>query len=126
MRTSRSISTLVAGCFLSVQLLLVPAAHAAMISTQSVLQVEQRSAQEARIVSVLQRVEVSNMLAKNGLNIEQVESRLQRLSNVEVAQLADRADQIPAGEDALELVLVVFLVLILLDLLGVTNIFPRI
>lgn len=97
-----------------------------MVSTQSVLQVEQRSAQEARIVSVLQRAEASSMLAKNGLNVEQVESRLQRLSNAEVAQLAERADQIPAGEGALELVLVIFLVLILLDILGVTDIFPRI
>lgn len=123
---SRTLNTLVAACFLSVQLLLVPAAQAAMVSTQSVLQIEQRSAQEARIVSALQRTEASNLLAKNGLSVDQVESRLQRLSNLEISQLADRADKIPAGEGALELVLVVFLVLILLDLLGVTDIFPRI
>lgn len=120
---SRTISTLVTGCFLSVQLLLVPAAHAAMVSTQSVLQVEQRSAQEARIISALQRVEVSSFLARNGLSVDQVESRLQRLSSTEITQLATRADQIPAGEGAVGVVLTVLLVLLLLELLGVINVF---
>lgn len=115
---SQAINALVAICFLSVQLLLVPATHAAMISTRSILQIEQRSAQETRIVSALQRHEVSAMLAENGLSVEQVESRLQRLSNTEVAQMAKHADQIPAGEGVLGVVLVVLLILVLLKIIA--------
>lgn len=126
MKISRMVAGLMSLCFLTVQLFVVPAAQAAMVSTHELIQSDQRAAQEARIVETLQRSQVRDMLAENGLTLAQVEQRLQRLSNAEIAQLAERADQLPAGEGPLELVLVIFLVLILLDILGVTDVFPRI
>lgn len=126
MSISRVLTGMLVCCFLSVQLVLVPAASAAMVSTQTVLHSEQRGAQEARIISALQRAQAATILKDNGLSVEQVELRLQRLSNAEVAQLADRADQIPSGEGVLGVVLVVLLILLILEILGFTNISSKI
>lgn len=123
---SRCFASLLATCFLSVQLLLVPAAHAAMVSTDSVLLDQQRASQEAAILRALQQDKAREILAGQGISLDQVEQRLQRLSHAEIQQLAERADSLPAGEGLLEVVVVVFLVLILLDLLGTTDIFPNI
>jgi len=122
----RCFISLLVTCFLSVQLLLVPAAHAAMVSTDSVLLDSQRAHQQAVILRALQQDKARDVLAGQGISLVQVEERLQRLSHAEIQQLAERADSLPAGEGALEVVVVVFLVLILLDLLGTTDIFPNI
>lgn len=126
MNISRAFNSLLAICFLSVQLVLVPAANAAMVSTESVLHAEQRSVHESRIINALQRTQAVAILENNGLSVEQVEARLQRLSNNEVAQLAQQADNIPAGEGVLGVVLVVLLILLILEILGVTDISPKI
>lgn len=126
MPVSRCFISLLAACFLSVQLLLVPAAHAAMVSTDSVLLDTQRADQEAVILRALQQDKARDVLAGQGISLAQVEERLQRLSHAEIQQLAERADSLPAGEGLLEVVVVLFLVLILLDLLGTTDIFPNI
>jgi hypothetical protein len=126
MNTSRIFNSFLAICLLSVQLVLVPAANAAMVSTESVIHDEQRSAQEARIMGALQRAQAVTMLEKNGLSVEQVEVRLQRLSNTEVAQLADQADRIPAGEGVLGVILVVLLIFLILEILGITDISPKV
>lgn len=126
MPVSRCFVSLLATCFLSVQLLLAPAANAAMVSTDSVLLEQQRASQEAAILRALQQDKAREVLAGQGVSLAQVEERLQRLSHAEIQQLAERADSLPAGEGLLEVVVVVFLVLILLDLLGTTDIFPNI
>lgn len=122
----RCFTSLLATCFLSVQLLLVPSAQAAMVSTDSVLLQQQRAEQKAVILRTLQQDKAREVLAGQGVSLAQVEERLQRLSHTEIQQLAERADSLPAGEGLLEVVVVVFLVLILLDLLGTTDIFPNI
>ena len=51
--------------------------------------------------------------------------RVDALSDEEVAVLADRLDQLPAGgTDVLTVALIVFLVLLLTDILGYTKVFP--
>jgi hypothetical protein len=97
-----------------------------MVSTDSVLLQQQRAEQEAVILRTLQQDKAREVLAGQGVSLAQVEERLQRLSHTEIQQLAERADSLPAGEGLLEVVVVVFLVLILLDLLGTTDIFPNI
>jgi hypothetical protein len=52
-------------------------------------------------------------------------ARVDALSDEEVAALAGRLDQLPAGgADVLIVALIVFLVLLLTDILGYTKIFP--
>ena len=55
-------------------------------------------------------------------------ARLASLSDQEVQEIAGRIDELPAGQNAVVGVLViagvVFLVLVIMDLLGVTDVFP--
>lgn len=119
--------------FVAMHTLLVPAAQAAvtgasqgMIGTAEVLQQETRAENEARIRDVLARDNASSALERFGVSPEQVDERLDRLSDSELASLADQAEDLPAGEGALGVLVFILVLLIILDLLGVTNVFPAI
>lgn len=112
--------------FALVQCLMVPMAHGAMIGTDEVLQEESRGEQKARILGALDREQAASALERFGVAPDRVEERLDRLSDRELAQLANQADELPAGEGALGVLVFVLVLLIVLDLLGVTNIFPAI
>jgi len=53
-------------------------------------------------------------------------ARVDRLSEQEVATAAERMQQLPAGGDGgiVGAIVLIFLVLLLTDILGVTNVFP--
>jgi hypothetical protein len=46
------------------------------------------------------------------------------MSDDEVAQLAGRIDQAPAGGDILGILFTVFIILLITDILGLTKVFP--
>ena len=111
--------------FTTVQCLMVPIAHAGMIDTGQVLAAENRAEHKASMTRLLSRDDAADALNRFGVAPEQINERLDRLSDSELAALAERADELPAGGVAGTLVLILLL-LIILDLLGVTNIFPAI
>jgi hypothetical protein len=78
-----------------------------------------------QVASFLERSEVRDRMQTLGVDPAAARTRVAALSDDEVASLADQLDQLPAGgSDVLTAVVVVFLILVILDLLGVTNIFP--
>jgi hypothetical protein len=46
------------------------------------------------------------------------------LTDAEVARISQQIDTLPAGGDALGVVVLIFVILIITDALGVTDIFP--
>ena len=54
-----------------------------------------------------------------------IEGRLAALSQDEIASLADQIEQAPAGGDALAVIGIVFVVLLILELVGVIDIFKK-
>jgi hypothetical protein len=82
-------------------------------------------ADRSRIAAALERTELREQLAVFGVSLEQAQARVAALTDAEAAELAGRLDELPAGGiDVLAVVLVVFLVLLLTDILGYTQIFP--
>ena len=78
-----------------------------------------------QVTSFLERSEVRDRMQALGVDPDAARIRVAALSDDEVASLADQLDQLPAGgSDVLTAIVVVFLILVILDLLGVTNIFP--
>ena len=78
-----------------------------------------------QVTSFLERSEVRDRMQALGVDPEAARTRVAALSDDEVAALSDQLDQRPAGgSDVLTAVVVVFLILVILDLLGVTHIFP--
>ncbi len=105
--------------------LYVPAAQAALVGTTAVLgaaAVSQNS-ERLRVLSQLHRQDVQAQLKAHGVDPAQVQARVNSLSDSEVHALATHLDQLPAGAGGLELVLLVFLILILTDIAGITHIF---
>lgn len=101
-------------------------AGAALIGTQTALDVEQRAAQEARVEAFLARQEVREQLMALGVQPADAQARVAALTDAELAHLEQNLADLPAGGGALEAVAVVFLVLLLLELLGAIDIFPKI
>ena len=59
------------------------------------------------------------------LGLDLVEGRLDALSDAELATLAGQIGEAPAGGDALAVIGIVFVVLIILELVGVIDIFKK-
>jgi len=102
----------------------VPLAQAALVGTEQLVTAAQGQAARQRLATLLQRDDVAAALQHNGVDPVQARARVDSLSDAEVQQLAGRIDQLPAGGDVLGLAVFVFLVLLLTDVLGYTDIFP--
>jgi hypothetical protein len=100
-------------------------ASAGIIGTQTVIEASQRDADLATIQAGLERAEVRQQFASLGVDANLVEARLATLTDAEVATLADRMEQMPAGGDLLAVIGVVFVILLILELVGVIDIFKK-
>jgi hypothetical protein len=101
-------------------------AHAALISSEQLLQNE--SAARTRIRGFLARAEVRRQLAARGVDAADAQARVAALSDEQAQQLAARIDQLPAGGDGvgdvLGFLLLIFVILLITDILGLTKVFP--
>ena len=102
-----------------------PAAHAGMIGTEAVVNAAQTQQYRERLHNALNHDDVQAQLLARGVNPAQVQARVDSLTDEEVQTLATNMDQLPAGGDSIVGALVfIFIVLLITDLLGLTNIFP--
>lgn len=99
-------------------------AQAALVSTEQAMVSAASDADRERVAQFFSRQEVQSALQAQGLSASDALARAQALSDAEVAQLADRVGQAPAGAGAVEVLFTVFLILLVTDLLGFTSVFP--
>lgn len=106
----------------------VPAARAAIVSTESVAAVQDVEMQRDRLNRMLDNEIVKSFLLDNGVDREIVQSRLDGLSDAEISALSERFGEYPAGEGGFETILILaflaFIALLITDILGYTDIFP--
>lgn len=96
-----------------------------LVTTQEAVSADQASADRERIVELLSRDEVRDQLIAQGADPAEVEQRVAALSDQEVREMNERLDQMPAGANSVVGVLfAVFIILLVTDLLGLTNVFP--
>jgi len=98
--------------------------HAAPVTTQSMLEAQQQLGERERLMSQLDREAVAEQLADMGVSTDEVKERVAALSDEEVAQLNDHIESLPAGGDALGVIVLIFLVFVITDAVGATDIFP--
>ena len=123
-RLTKPVSHLVVLSLLALNLYL-PAAHAGMIGTEAVVNAAQTQQYRERLLTALNRDDVQAQLLARGVEPAQVQARVDSLTDEEMQTLATNMDQLPAGGDSLIGALVfIFIVLLITDLLGLTNIFP--
>ena len=101
---------------------------AAMVPTE--VNIYQIKAQDARdhLKTLISRNDIKRSLISRGIDPNEAVARVDSLSDSEVISLADKINQVPAGGDAFGAIigaaLIVFLVLLVTDILGYTDIFP--
>ena len=100
--------------------------YAGVIETGYLVDQESRAASLARLDVMLASDNVARQLEAFGVDKALVAERIQSLSHTELLMLEAEMDQQIAGGDALALIGAVFLVLLVLELVGVTDIFKSI
>lgn len=99
-------------------------AQAAMVGTSQVLAAGQGSLDRARLASLLEREDLQRQLAAMGVDVRQARDRVASLTDAEIAQLNQRIGALPAGGDTvLGVFVLLLLILVITDLLGVTDVF---
>jgi hypothetical protein len=82
------------------------------------------AAQRERVLGFLDRQEVRAKLQSLGVDANAAKARVDALTDQEAQDLAARIDQLPAGGDVLGVVFVIFIILLVTDILGLTKVFP--
>lgn len=97
--------------------------QAAMIDTEAMVATEVATQQRAELQSLLQRNEVQSQLTDMGVSVAAVEQRVAAMTDAEVAQLTTELDEMPAGSGLLGAAVLIFVVFVITDAIGATDIF---
>lgn len=118
---NRLIATALIPC---VTLLAVPlTGQAALVTTEQAMVTPAGDASRERVTTFLARDDVRTQLQTQGVSADDAIARVQAMSDAEVAQLAQRVDQAPAGAGVVGVLFTVFLILLVTDILGYTKVF---
>jgi len=105
----------------------MPVAQAAIVSTDQIIQQQSHSMEREKIIAFLDRAEVQQQLQSHGVALQDAKDRVANLSDAEVQMLSGKIDQLPAGASAagalIGAAVFIFLVLLITDILGVTDVF---
>ncbi len=103
-----------------------PWANAGVISSGEFLNAEVRAERISELEVFLARADVAGQLEGYGVSPERVLDRVQNLSDQELLELRGAIDEHAAGGDVIAVLGVIFVVLLVLDLVGVTDVFSAI
>ena len=98
--------------------------QAAMVGTDSVVQQQQSQFDREQLVQLLDRSEVQQQLVAMGVDVDDAKQRVAQMTDDEVQQLNAQLGELPAGGDVLGIAFLVFLVFVITDIMGATDIFP--
>ena len=123
MRLSKSIIYLLIISFIFIQ---ISPAFAGIVGTDIYLSEQTIQQDRENLRELMSRDEVRSLLESNGLTVEEAQTRVDSLTEKEVSQMADKFNELPAAGDAAVVILVIALVVIILELAGITDIFTGI
>lgn len=126
-RYSRLIAMPLAAIMLAISMPM-GAAQAALVGTDELVTVSDSEADRARVVAFVARDDVRAEMRRMGVNPDEAAARVAVLTDAEIARIAAQMDEMPAGQNAVGAIVgaivLIFLVLLITDLLGLTDIFP--
>ena len=121
-RTQRPLAWL-----LSALLMLMPvmSAQAGMLDTDTLITTGQSQQSIAGLQQLLEHEDAQRQLLALGVSPDQVRERVASLSDSELARINQGIDTLNAGGDSvLGVLLIIFIVFVITDVIGATNIFP--
>jgi len=127
MHTSRLVRVVAALVALSIGTMgVAQSAAAAVVGTRAVMIQTERAAAVERVQEGLARADVRDQLIALGVEPEAAKSRVASLSDRELSYLDGRLSDLPAGAGVVEVIGIAFVILLILELVGVIDIFKRI
>ena len=97
--------------------------QAAMVGTSDLVQQTQMMEERTKLMEFMEREDVKQQFADMGVAQTDIEQRVAALTDSEVQQLNNQISSLPAGQDILGLAVFIFVVFIITDALGATDIF---
>lgn len=111
---------------LSLSLIILPIvpAQAALVGNAELFGSAATSADRTLLIEALDRDSARQQLAALGISQEQAMERIAQMTDQEIVQLNQQLADLPAGGDFLGVVVLIFIVFIITDVIGATDIFP--
>ena len=123
LRTPAAYSIIASMLFVSVQ----APAMADVVGTKELTMQAQLQVQRNDVRDLIAREDVRAGLLGYGVNPADIDKRIDNLTKSELLQIQNQLGVLPAGADGvLGVVLTLILIFVLLDVLGATDVFPRI
>jgi hypothetical protein len=130
MRRSRgmqkTVASIVALAFSFICVIVAPV-QATMVGTGDILQQHDRDLAREKVVAFMDRQDVAKYLNAWGVDPVEAKARVAVMTDEEVSTIAGKIDQLPAGGDAVgflvAVAVIVFVVLLITDIIGVTDVF---
>ena len=101
---------------------------AAMIGTESIINVDRGQNPRDYLNNLLAREEIQAALISQGIDPQEAQDRIDNLSDDEIGKFVHEMDQLPAGAGFFEafiiIVFLIFLILLITDISGYTDVFP--
>lgn len=102
--------------------------QAAMVDNDQLISQSQMQMSKQEILTQLDRQHVQDKLLAMGVNIDDAKQRIDQMTQQELAQVAQDIENMPAGSGGVVgpivgALLVVFIVLVVTDMLGATDVF---
>ena len=112
--------------FLSFLLVLLPLmpAQAAMLGNDRIISEQQIALDRAKILETFDQEFTRQQLETWGVSPEMARERINSLTGQELANINRQLNELKAGGDVLGILLIIFIVFIITDALGATDIFP--
>lgn len=106
----------------------VGAARAALVGTDQIIGASAAGSDRDRVAAFLEREDVRSQLVMLGIDPAEAAARVASLSDEEVRQISGHLGELPSGEGAIGAIIgaavLIFVVLLITDLLGLTDVFP--
>ena len=99
-------------------------AQAAIITNAQLIDQVQQANDKDALLQTINRVDVQEQLLGMGVTTAELESRVNQMTQQEIAQLNQQINELPAGGDVLGIIVLIFIVFVITDVIGATDIFP--
>ena len=117
--------------FLAIWVFMISGPHqamAALVGTERVFDAERVQNARELIHGLMAREDIQAALVREGIDPQEAQARAESLSDAEAVRLAGAIETLPAGGNALGLIvgaiLLVFIILLITDIMGYTDVFP--
>ena len=99
--------------------------QAAMVGNPELLEQGQQQFDRGQLLDMMERADVQQQLVALGVDPAAAKARVAAMTDAEIAQLNQSLADMPAGGvNVIGVLLIIFLVFVITDVLGATDIFP--